>query len=331
MGFIDRMKAEALKNQKKLVLPEGTDKRVINAAKILADEGLVAEVWLVGDEGAVLDAAKKEGVKIDGRIKLVDPTKSALIDAYANEYYELRKAKGMTPEQAHKEMMNPLYWGAMMVRKGDCDAMVAGAVNTTGAVASSALKVIKTAPGIKTASSCFIMEKQGTDWGYEGSYILADCAVIIEPDANQLADIVLAAADSCRSFLLTEPKIAMLSFSSKGSASHETVDKVTQALAIVKEKAPDLKVDGELQLDAAIIPEVAARKAPGSSVAGSPNTLIFPNINAGNIGYKLMQRFGGFEAYGPIFQGFAKPVSDLSRGCNTTDIVYTALGTINKK
>ena len=171
------------------------------------------------------------------------------------------------------------------------------------------------------------MEKKGTDWGYQGSYILADCAVIIEPDANQLADIVLAAADSCRSFLLTEPKIAMLSFSSKGSASHETVDKVTQALAIVKEKAPDLKVDGELQLDAAIIPEVAARKAPGSPVAGSPNTLIFPNINAGNIGYKLMQRFGGFEAYGPIFQGFAKPVSDLSRGCNTTDIVYTALGT----
>ena len=331
MGFIDRMKAEALKNQKKLVLPEGTDSRIIKAAKILADDGLVSEVWLVGDQDEVAKAAKANDVKIAGRIMVADPAKSSLIEAYANEYYELRKAKGMTPENALKEMQNPLYYGAMMVRKGDADAMVAGAVNTTGAVASAALKVIKTAPGIKTASSCFIMEKEGTDWGYQGSYILADCAVIIEPDANQLADIVLAAADSCRSFLLTEPKIAMLSFSSKGSAKHETVDKVTQALEIVKQKDPTLKVDGELQLDAAIIPEVGARKAPGSPVAGSPNTLIFPNINAGNIGYKLMQRFGGFEAYGPIFQGFAKPVSDLSRGCSATDVVYTALGTINKK
>ncbi|MCQ2604378.1 MAG: phosphate acetyltransferase [Spirochaetia bacterium] len=331
MGFIDRMKAEALKNQKKLVLPEGTDSRIIKAAKILADDGLVSEVWLVGDQDEVAKAAKANDVKIAGRIMVADPAKSSLIEAYANEYYELRKAKGMTLENALKEMQNPLYYGAMMVRKGDADAMVAGAVNTTGAVASAALKVIKTAPGIKTASSCFIMEKEGTDWGYQGSYILADCAVIIEPDANQLADIVLAAADSCRSFLLTEPKIAMLSFSSKGSAKHETVDKVTQALEIVKQKDPTLKVDGELQLDAAIIPEVGARKAPGSPVAGSPNTLIFPNINAGNIGYKLMQRFGGFEAYGPIFQGFAKPVSDLSRGCSATDVVYTALGTINKK
>lgn len=331
MGFIDRMTEQALKNQKKLVLPEGTDKRVINAAKILSDKGLIAEVWLVGDEAEIQAAAQAEGVVLDGRIKIADPAKSPMMDDYANEYYELRKAKGMTEEQARKEMLNPLYWGAMMVRKGDCDAMVAGAVNTTGAVASAALKVIKTAPGIKTASSCFLMEKLGTDWGHEGSYILADCAVIIEPDANQLADITLAAAKSCEAFLLTEPKIAMLSFSSKGSASHETVDKVTQALAIVKEKAPTLKVDGELQLDAAIIPEVGLRKAPGSEVAGKcPNTLIFPNINAGNIGYKLMQRFGDFEAYGPFFMGFAKPVSDLSRGCSTTDIVYTALGTINQ-
>lgn len=331
MGFINRMKAEARKNLKKLVLPEGTDSRVINAAKILADEGLVSEIWLVGDEDEVSKAAKAENIKLGGKIMIADPSKSSLMDAYAGEYYELRKAKGMTEEQARKEMLNVLYWGAMMVRKGACDAMVAGAVNTTGAVASAALKVIKTAPGIKTASSCFVMEKEGSKWGHEGSYIFADCAVIIAPDANQLADIVLASADSCRSFLLAEPKIAMLSFSSKGSASHETIDIVTDALAIVKQKAPDLKVDGELQLDAAVIPEIAARKAPGSSVAGSPNTLIFPNINAGNIGYKLAQRFGGFEAYGPIFQGFAKPVSDLSRGCNVNDIVSTALGTINKK
>ena len=331
MGFIDRMKDEARSKMKKLVLPEGKDARVINAAKILIDENLVSEVALVGDEDTIHASAKAEGITLTDRTPIFNPAKSDLLDAYAAEYYELRKAKGMSEDQAKEQIQDVLNWGAMMVRKGDSDAMVAGAINSSGAVASAALKIIKTAPGVKNASSCFVMDKPGTQWGHNGTLVMADCAFIIEPNAQQLADIAMAAAESCRCFLLTEPKIALMSFSTKGSASHETVDRVTEALKIVKEAQPDLEIDGELQLDAAIIEEVGQRKAPGSTVAGFANTLIFPNLGAGNIGYKLVQRFGGFDAYGPVFQGFAKPVSDLSRGCNINDIVYSSLLTINKK
>ena len=331
MGFIDRMKTEARAKMLKLVLPEGKDSRIISAAKILIDENLVSEVALVGNEDEIKKNADAAGVKLVDKIVIINPSKSPKLDDYANEYYELRKNKGTTLEQAREEIKDVLLWGAMMVRKGDSNAMVAGAENSTGAVASASLKVIKTAPGVKNASSCFVMDKPGSEWGFNGSMIFADCGLLIAPDERQLADIVIAAADSCRCFLLTEPKIAMLSFSSKGSASHETVDIVTGALAIVQKECPDLAIDGELQLDAAIIPEVGQRKAPGSKVAGYANTLIFPNVNAGNIGYKLTQRFGGFDAYGPIFQGFAKPVSDLSRGCNINDVVNISLATINKK
>ena len=331
MGFIERMKDEARSKMLKLVLPEGKDARVLNAAKILIEEDLVAEVALVGNEDTIRTNAKSEGITLTNRTPVIDPVKSAKLDAYAAEYYELRKAKGMTEEQAREQIQDVLHWGAMMVRMGDSNAMVAGAENSTGAVASAALKIIKTAPGVKNASSCFVMDKPGTDWGYNGSLIMADCGFIIDPTAEQLADIAIAAADSCRCFLLTEPKIALLSFSTMGSASHETVDRVTKALEIIKSTHPELEIDGELQLDAAIIPEIGQRKAPGSKVAGYANTLIFPNLNAGNIGYKLTQRFGGFDAYGPVFQGFAKPVSDLSRGCNINDIVNISLATINKK
>ncbi len=331
MGFIERMKDEARSKMLKLVLPEGKDARVLNAAKILIEEDLVAEVALVGNEDTIRTNAKSEGITLTDRTPVIDPVKSAKLDAYAAEYYELRKAKGMTEEQAREQIQDVLHWGAMMVRMGDSNAMVAGAENSTGAVASAALKIIKTAPGVKNASSCFVMDKPGTDWGYNGSLIMADCGFIIDPTAEQLADIAIAAADSCRCFLLTEPKIALLSFSTMGSASHETVDRVTKALEIIKSTHPELEIDGELQLDAAIIPEIGQRKAPGSKVAGYANTLIFPNLNAGNIGYKLTQRFGGFDAYGPVFQGFAKPVSDLSRGCNINDIVNISLATINKK
>ena len=331
MGFIDRMKTEARAKMLKLVLPEGKDSRIISAAKILVDENLVSEVALVGDENVIKKTADAAGVKLVDRIVIYNPEKSSKLEDYAKEYYELRKSKGTTLEQAHKEIKEVLHWGAMMVRKGDANAMVAGAEFSTGAVASASLRIIKTAPGVKNASSCFVMDKPGSDWGHQGSMIFSDCGVLIEPDARQLADIVIAAAESCRCFLLTEPKIAMLSFSTKGSASHETVDRVNAAMAIVQKECPDLCIDGELQLDAAVIPEVGQRKAPGSKVAGYANTLIFPNVNAGNIGYKLTQRFGGFDAYGPIFQGFAKPVSDLSRGCNINDVVNIALATINKK
>ena len=331
MGFIERMKDEAKSKMLKLVLPEGKDIRVLNAAKILIEENLVSEVAIVGDENTIRANAKAEGITLNNRIPVIDPSKSDKLDAYAAEYFELRKKKGITEEQARDQIKDVLHWGAMMVRMGDSNAMVAGAENSTGAVASAALKIVKTAPGVKNASSCFVMDKPGTDWGHNGSLIMGDCGFIIEPTAEQLADIAIASAESCRCFLLTEPKIALLSFSTKGSASHETVDRVTKALEIIRSTHPELEVDGELQLDAAIIPEVGQKKAPGSKVAGYANTLIFPNLNAGNIGYKLVQRFGGFDAYGPIFQGFAKPVSDLSRGCNINDIVNISLATINKK
>lgn len=331
MGFIDRMKDEARAKMLNLVLPEGKDERIIKAAKILIDENLVKEVALVGDEDVIKKNADSAGVKLVDRIVVINPAKSSKLDDYAKEYYELRKSKGTTEDQARAEIQDVLYWGAMMVRKGDSNSMVAGAENSTGAVASAALKIIKTAPGVKNASSCFVMDKPGSEWGYNGSLIFSDCGFIIDPTSEQLADIVVAAADSCRCFLLTEPKIAMLSFSTKGSAEHETVDRVTKALEIVKSTHPELDIDGELQLDAAIVEVVGQRKAPGSKVAGFANTLIFPNLNAGNIGYKLTQRFGGFDAYGPIFQGFAKPVSDLSRGCNINDVVNISLATINKK
>jgi len=331
MGFIDRMKTEAKAKMLKLVLPEGKDSRIISAAKILIDENLVSEVALIGNEDEIKKVADSAGVKLVDRIVLINPSKSPKLEEYAKEYFELRKNKGITLDQAREDIKDVLHWGAMMVRKGDSNAMVAGAEHSTGAVASASLKIVKTAAGVKNASSCFVMDKPGSEWGFNGSMIFADCGLLIAPDERQLADITIAAADSCRCFLLTEPKIAMLSFSTKGSASHETVDIVTGALAIVKKEYPDLAIDGEMQLDAAIIPEVGQRKAPGSKVAGFANTLIFPNVNAGNIGYKLTQRFGGFDAYGPIFQGFAKPVSDLSRGCNINDVVNISLATINKK
>ncbi len=327
MAFIEQMREKAKSLKRNLVLPEGTEPRTVQAARILVDEGLAGTVTLIGKPDAVEAVAKEQNVDLKG-VEVVDPSASGDLDEFAKAYHELRKHKGMDETTARQEIIDPLKWGAMMVRTDKADAMVAGAENATGNVLVAAFTIIKTAPGTKFASSCFVMQHADTKWGKDGHLIFSDCATIPDPTAEQLAEIAIAAAQSCRNFLQTEPAVAMLSFSTKGSAKHESVDKVLEALRVVKEKEPGLNVDGELQLDAAIIPSVGEKKAPGSDVAGKANTLVFPDLNAGNIGYKLAQRFAGMEAYGPFLQGFAKPVSDLSRGCSVEDIVNTSAVTL---
>jgi phosphate acetyltransferase len=329
MSFVEEMKAKAVKMGKKLVLPEGTEPRTIEAARIIKNEKIASEVILVGTTAEIEKAAASLGVDLKG-ITISDPAKSEKLSTYGQEYYELRKQKGMSEDEAIEAIKDPLKWGAMMVRTGDADAMVAGAENTTGKVLVAGFTIIKTAPGVTSASSCFVMDFPDKKWGKEGMMIFSDCATIPDPTKEQLAEIAIQASQSCRTFLQTEPITAMLSFSTKGSAKHANVDKVTEALALVQAKAPELMIDGELQLDAAIVGSVGEKKAPGSKVAGKANTLIFPDLQSGNIGYKLAQRFGNAGAYGPFLQGFAKPISDLSRGCSVEDIVNTCAVTMTQ-
>ena len=329
MDFVKEMRAKAKSLKKRLVLPEGTEGRTIRAARILVDEGLTAAVTLVGREEDVKAAAGKEGAALEG-ILTVNPGSSASLEAYAGEYYELRKHKGMTSEQAKADIVDPLRWGAMMVRRGDADAMVAGAENTTGDVLRAGLAIIGTVPGLKTASSCFVMSGLDPSWGKEGALIFSDCAVVPDPTAEQLADIAESAARSCREFLGAEPVVALLSFSTKGSAKHDDAAKVQAAVELLKGRRPDFVFDGELQADAALVPSVTDKKAPGSPVRGRVNTLVFPDLGAGNIGYKLVQRLGKSDAFGPFLHGFAKPVSDLSRGASVDDIVVTCAVTLSR-
>ncbi|MDR2103990.1 MAG: phosphate acetyltransferase [Treponema sp.] len=330
MDFVKEMRQKAKSLQKKLVLPEGTEPRTLKAARILADEQLAASVSLLGKESDIQKLASQEGVKLEG-LNIINPAASSLVEKYAHEYYELRKHKGMTEEQAKIDILSPLRWGAMMVRLGEADAMVAGAENTTAEVLRAGLAIIGTVPGSKTASSCFVIQTSDPSWGVDGALIFSDCAVVPDPTAEQLAEIAASAAQSCREFLGAEPAAALLSFSSKGSGGdHPDVLKIKAALDLVKAKFPGLLIDGELQADAALVPSVTDKKAPGSPIRGKVNTLVFPDLGAGNIGYKLVQRLGKAEAFGPFLQGFAKPISDLSRGASVDDIVTTAAVTLSR-
>ena len=319
MSVLDSIKEKAKADVKHILLPEGSEERTVQAARIITDEK-IAKVTLLGDEEEIKKVAEKFNVCLCG-IDIINPLTDPDFEHYANGFYELRKAKGMTPEKARETIKNTLFYACMMIKEGKADGMVSGAINTTGNTLRPGLQIIKMAKGINTISSCFIMEIPNKEYGDNGLMLFGDCAININPNPDELASIAIATANTAKTLLGMDPKVAMLSFSTKGSAKHENVDKVTAALAKVKELAPDLDVDGELQADAAMVPKVAALKAPGSKVAGHANVLIFPDLQAGNIGYKLVQRLAGAEAIGPIIQGLAKPVSDLSRGCSVDDIV----------
>lgn len=335
MGFVSDMISRAKGYGKSLVLPEGTEERTVQAAAKIAAEGIAAKVVLLGKEEDVKATAEKTGVKLQG-IEIIDPAASPLLKEFGEAYYELRKGKvnkktgaqEVESPQAGEEIMvkDPLSFGAMMVKKGKADAMVSGALSSTASLLRAGLKIIGTVG--KTASSCFVMDTHDEKWGYKGLLIFSDCAVVPEPDSEQLSDIAVSAAGSCKALLGAEPCVAMLSFSTKGSAGGEVVKRVQDAVKMAHEKAPSLLLDGEMQADAALIPSVTDKKAPGSPVRGKVNTIIFPNLGAGNIGYKLVQRLAGADAYGPVLQGFKQPISDLSRGCSVDDIVVTSAITL---
>ncbi len=315
--FLDRIKERAKTEKKTIVLAEGEELRTVQAADMVLKQG-IANVILLGNEEKI--KAHAVGLDISGA-KIIDPEKAENLQDFANTFYEMRKAKGMTPEKALETMKNTLYYGVMMVKQDLADGMVAGAVNATANVLRPSLQILKTAPGTKLVSAFFVMVVPDCEYGHHGTFIYADSGLNENPDADAVSEIAISSAASFKTLIEADPKIAMLSYSTYGSAKSELVDKMQLATKLAKEKRPDLDLDGELQADAAIIPAIGQSKAPGSTLAGHANVLVFPDLNCGNIAYKLTQRLAKAEAYGPITQGIAKPVNDLSRGCSAEDIV----------
>ena len=319
MSFIDKLKSRAKRELKTIILTESEDKRVLKAAQKVKEEGF-AKIILIGDEKEADKLAKENNINISG-IQIINPETSEKFEEYANAFYELRKAKGMTIEKARETLKDNMYFGTMMVKQGDADGLVSGACHSTANTLRPALQILKTAPGTKLVSAFFLMVVPNCKYGEDGIFIFGDSGLVENPTAEELSEIAISSGKSFKQLTEKEPKVAMLSYSTYGSAHSESTEKVIEATKLLKEKMPDLVCDGELQLDAAIIPEIALSKAPGSALKGQANTLIFPNLDAGNIGYKLVQRLANAEAYGPLCQGIAKPVNDLSRGCNSDDIV----------
>jgi len=329
MTILEQMNERARKNPQRIVLPEGDESRTLEAANILLRDEL-AKLILIGKKEVIEKMALEKGYSYISKATIFDPATNPKMQEYAQLLYELRKAKGMTEEEARQKAQDPLYLGCLMIKNGDADGELAGARGTTADTIRPAFQILKTKPGVKIVSGAFLMFTPAKQLGEEGFLVFADCAVNPCPNAEELAQIAISTADTARSLAQIEPRVAMLSFSTKGSAKHELIDKVTEATRLAKEIAPELIIDGELQADAALIPSVGSSKAPGSPVAGKANVLVFPDLQAGNIGYKLVERFSGADAIGPILQGIAAPVNDLSRGCKVQDIVQMVVITANQ-
>lgn len=329
MNLFEQMEERAKKDLRRLVLAEGTEPRTLEAADIVLAKG-IAHLTLLGNKAEIERMAQEKGLKNIGKATIVDPENNPDLDKYAGLLYELRKNKGITMEDAVRLAKNPLYLACLMIKSGDAEGEVAGARSATGDVLRPALQIVKTEKGVSVVSGVFMLFTKYKEFGEDGFLMVGDIAVLPNPTAPELAQIAVSTAKTMRTLANIEPRVAMLSFSTKGSAKHEMVDKVVEATRLAKEMAPDLCLDGELQADAALVPTVGELKAPGSKVAGHANTLIFPTLEAGNIGYKLVQRLGGAEAIGPVLQGIAAPINDLSRGCSVSDIVKMIIVTANQ-